>query len=124
MRFARLRDIVSTGGISVNIDVSCWSNRLTLALLIAVAGITLPASPAAAWNCPVHIKSAEDAIKRAETMKLSADAKGLIEQAKALVAEAKKHHTDANAKIDHANAMWKARAAQAQAEAAAAISTP
>jgi hypothetical protein len=40
------------------------------------------------------------------------------------VEEAKKHHTDAKAKIDHANAMWKARAAQAQAEAAAAISTP
>jgi len=69
-------------------------------------------------------KDPEDAIKKAEAMKLSHDAKGLIEQAKTLVEEAKKHHTEAKAKIDHANAMWKARAAQAQAEAAAAISTP
>jgi hypothetical protein len=126
MRFARLRGIVSTGGTSVNTAVSSWSHRLVfpLALFIAVAATTLPATPAAGWNCPVHIKSAEDAIKRAEAMKLTPDARGLIAQAKSLVAEAKKHHTDASAKIDHANAMWKARAAQAQAEAAAAISTP
>ncbi len=117
MRFARLRGMLA---------VSSWSHRLgfTLAFLIAVTGLTLHASTAAAWNCPVQIKSAEDAIKRAEAMKLSAEARGLVEQAKALVAESKKHHTDAKAKIDHANAMWKARAAQAQAEAAAAISTP
>jgi hypothetical protein len=70
---------------------------------MAVVTVALSTLPAAAWNCPVQIKSAEDAIKKAEAMKLSADAK---------------------AKIDHANAMWKARAAQAQAEAAAAISTP
>ena len=44
--------------------------------------------------------------------------------AKRLVEESKKHHIEAKAKIDHANAMWKAKAALAQAEAAAAISTP
>jgi hypothetical protein len=68
--------------------------------------------------------AAEDAIKKAEAMKLTPDAQGLIDKANALVAEAKAHHTDARAKIDHANAMWKARAAQAQAEAAAALSPP
>lgn len=97
---------------------------LSRGIAFALLAVVLTAAPAAAWNCPVQIKSAEDAIKKAEAMKLTPDAKGLIEQAKALLEEAKKNHTDAKAKIDHANAMWKARAAQAQAEAAAAISTP
>jgi hypothetical protein len=57
-------------------------------------------------------------------MKLGPEAKGLVEDAKKLLAESRKHHTDAKAKIDHANAMWKAKAALAEAEAAAAISTP
>ena len=93
-------------------------------VLPAVLAVGLATAPAAAWNCPVQIKSAEDAIKKAETMPLTPDARGLIEKAKALVAEAKANHTDAKAKIDHANAMWKARAAQAQAEAAAALALP
>jgi hypothetical protein len=76
------------------------------------------------WNCPVQIRAAEDAIKRAEVMKLSPEAKGLVEDAKRFLAESKKHHTDARTKLDHANAMWKAKAAQAEAESAAAISTP
>ena len=88
-------------------------------LFVAVAPI-----PAPAWNCPVQIKAAEDAIKKTETMKLGPEAKGLIEQAKKLVEEARTNHREAKAKIDHANAMWKAKAALAQAEAAAAISTP
>ena len=33
--------------------------------------VALSASPAAAWNCPVQIKSAEDTIKKAEAMKLT-----------------------------------------------------
>src|SRR5262245_38752810 len=96
------------------------------AALVAVSGLVLVvhATPVAAWNCPVQFKAAEDAIKRAETMKLSPDAKRLVDGAKQLLAEAKKHHIDATAKIDHANAMWKAKAALAEAEAAAAISTP
>jgi hypothetical protein len=56
-------------------------------------------------------------------MKLTGS-QGPVEQAKQMVADAKKNHTEAKAKIDHANAMWKAKAAQAQAEAAAAISAP
>ena len=51
-------------------------------------------------------------------------AKALVEDAKRFLAESKKHHADARAKIDHANAMWKAKAALAEAESAAAISTP
>ena len=90
-----------------------------LAFIFAVGPI-----PALAWNCPVQIKAAEDAIKRAGTMKLGPDAKGLIEQAKKFVEEARKDHREAKAKIDHANAIWKAKAALAQAEAAAAISAP
>ena len=93
---------------------------------IAGLALVLAAAPdlALAWNCPVQIKAAEDAIKKAELMKLTPEAKGLITQAKRLVEEAKKDHHDAKAKIDHANAMWKAKAALAQAESAAAISPP
>lgn len=94
------------------------------ALAVTLLGVALGAGPAAAWNCPVQIKAAEDTIKKAEAMKLTSEARALLEQAKKLVAEAKAHHTDPKAKIDHANAMWKAKAAQAQAESAAALSTP
>ena len=94
--------------------------------VVAIPGLALAAlaAPAAAWNCPVQIKAAEDAIKRAESMKLTPDAKRLVDGARVFLAEAKKHHIDATAKIDHANAMWKAKAAQAEAESASAISTP
>ena len=47
-----------------------------------------------------------------------------MDEAKKLVAESRKHHTEAKTKVDHAHAIWKAKAAQAQAESAAAISTP
>lgn len=98
---------------------------LTLAMAFAVASATvLGASPAAAWNCPVQIKAAEDTIKKAEAMKLTPDGRDLIDKAKKLVAEAKEHHTNARTKVEHANAMWKAKAAQAQAESAAALATP
>ena len=96
---------------------------LAVVLTVAVA-LAVASGAALAWNCPVQIKAAEDAIKKAEAMKLGPEAKGLVEDAKRLVAESTKHHTDAKAKIDHANAMWKAKAALAEAEAAAAISTP
>ena len=98
--------------------------RSMLAGWLAVLALGLPASPVSAWNCPVLIKAAEDTIKRTEAMKLTPEAKGLVEDAKRLLAEAKKHHAEARADIDHANAMWKAKAAEAEAEAAAAISTP
>jgi hypothetical protein len=98
--------------------------RLCWVLCALGLALGIQASPALAWNCPVQIKAAEDAIKKTETMKLGPEAKGLVDQAKRLLEEARKHHSDAKAKIDHANAMWKAKAALAQAEAAAAISSP
>lgn len=93
-------------------------------LATCVLALGVSASAAFAWNCPVQIKAAEDAINRAEAMKLTGEAKGLLEEAKRTLAEAKRNHANASAKIDHANAIWRAKAAQAQAEAAAALSTP
>jgi len=114
-----------TGGVhaGTSTEEDLMSRSLRAAWIGALV-LALGSSPALAWNCPVQIKAAEDAIKKAEAMKLGPEAKVLVEDAKKMVAEAKKHHTDAKAKIDHANAMWKAKAALAQAEAAAAISTP
>jgi hypothetical protein len=86
--------------------------------------MALTVGPALAWQCPVQIKAAEDAIKKAEALSLPPDARALVAQARQLVAESKKHHAEGNAKIDHANSMWKARAALAQAEAAATLATP
>ena len=98
--------------------------RRLLSVMSALAlALVFGVSPALAWNCPVQIKAAEDAIKRAETMKLGPDARALVNQAKKLVEEARRDHREAAAKIDHANAMWKAKAALAQADAAAALST-
>ena len=98
--------------------------RTFLMMWIVALALACAVGPALAWNCPIQIKAAEDTIKRVETMKLGADAKSLIDQAKKLLEEARKHHSNASAKIDHANAMWKAKAALAQADAAAAMSTP
>ena len=98
--------------------------RPLLAMPALALALVFGSGPALAWNCPVQIKAAEDAIKKAETMKLGPDARALVNQAKKLVEEARKHHRDADAKIDHANAIWKAKAALAQADAAAALSTP
>lgn len=92
------------------------------AVTVAVLGLSL--APAHAWNCGVQIRKAEEAIKTAEGMKLAPEAKALLDEAKKLVAESRKHHGDAKVKIDHANAIWKAKAALAQAEAVQAISTP
>ena len=41
-----------------------------------------------AWTRPVQIKGAEDAIRRAETMKLSPEARALVGEAKKPVAQA------------------------------------
>ena len=100
--------------------------RRHLSVLSLVCGLAwaLGTGSALGWNCPVHIRAAEDAIKRAEAMKLTPEAKALVEDAKRFLAESKKHHADARGKIDHANSMWKAKAALAEAESAAAISTP
>ncbi len=92
--------------------------------LVAVLVLMLAVGQASAWQCPVHLKAAEETIKKAESMNLPAEARALVAEAKKLWAEARKHHMEGNAKIDHANSMWKARAALAQAEAAVVLATP
>ncbi len=98
--------------------------RWTVAVLAPLALIAVTSGPALAWQCPVQWKAAEEAIKRAEALSLPPEAKALIADAKKLVAESKKHHNEGNAKIDHANSMWKAKAALAQAEVAAILASP
>ncbi len=92
-----------------------------------VVGVTLVltvATPALAWRCPREWKTAEEAITKAEGLNLTAEAKGLLGEAKRLVAESKKHHNEGNTKFEHAQSMWKARAAAAMAEAVITISQP
>jgi hypothetical protein len=91
---------------------------------VLAAGLAAAPGQALAWNCPVEIRAAEQAIKRAESANLPPEARPLVEDARRLLAESVQHHTSARSKIDHANAMWKARAAQAEAESAAALATP
>ena len=94
--------------------------------LVAIGPLVLVVTLAAGadLDCPAHIRSAEDSIKKAGAMTLGPEAKALVEKAQNALREAKKNLADARAKIDYANCMWKARAPQAQAESAAAISTP
>jgi hypothetical protein len=98
--------------------------RWTVAVLAPLALIAMTSGPALAWQCPVQWKAAEEAIKRAEALSLPPEAKALIADAKKLLVESKKHHNEGNAKIDHANSMWKAKAALAQAEVAAILASP
>jgi hypothetical protein len=96
-----------------------WGIAVTAgALVLLVAG------SAAAWQCPVQWKAAEEAVKKTEGMKVSPEGKAMIQDAKRLIAESKKHHTEGNTKIEHARAMWKAKAALAIAESVATISEP
>jgi hypothetical protein len=90
----------------------------------AGALVWLAAGSAAAWQCPVQWKAAEEAIKKTEGMKVAPEGKALIADAKRLLAESKKHHTEGNTKIEHARSMWKAKAALAIADSVATISEP
>ena len=85
-----------------------------LAALLSCAVVT----PALAFNCPVVIKQAEDAVKKAEAGKTTPETKGLIEEAKKSLAEAKGHHENAKVKKDHGDAVRKAKVALAFAEEA------
>jgi hypothetical protein len=93
-------------------------------LMTLVVLATVAVSPALAWQCPVQWKAAEEAIKKAEGMNVPPEAKAMLEDAKRFVAEAKKHHTEGNTKVEHARAMWKAKAALAIADSVATISQP
>jgi hypothetical protein len=90
---------------------------------VSVALVLAVAVPALAWKCPREWKTAEEAITRAEGLNLTPEAKGLLNDAKRLVAESKKHH-DGNTKFEHAQSMWKAKAAAAMADAVITISQP
>jgi hypothetical protein len=92
--------------------------------MMAGALVLLAAGPASAWQCPVQWKAAEEALKKTESMKVSPEGKTMLEDAKRLIAESKKHHVDGNTKVEHARAMWKAKAALAIAESVATISEP
>ena len=96
-----------------------WRVSVTAGALVLLA-----AGSASAWQCPVQWKAAEEAIKKTEGMKVAPEGKAMIEDAKRLVAESKKHHTEGNTKVEHARAMWKAKAALAIAESVATISEP
>ena len=90
----------------------------------AAVVVLLAAGPAPAWQCPVQWKAAEEAIKKAEAMKVAPEGKAMLEDAKRLVAESKKHHADGNTKVEHARSMWKAKAALAIADSVITISQP
>ena len=95
---------------------------------LAVLAVLLLASwgvlPATAYNCPVQIKQAEDLVKKAEAQAKTPEQKALLDEAKKLVSEAKSQHGEAKGKKDHADAVHKAKTAQALAEEIAALSTP
>ena len=93
-------------------------------VVAAGALVLLAAGPASAWQCPVQQKTAEEAIKKTEAMKVSPEGKAMLEDAKRLIAESKKHHVEGNTKVEHARSMWKAKAALAIAESVATISEP
>lgn len=92
--------------------------------VMAGALVLLAAGSVSAWQCPVQWKAAEEAVKKTEGMKVAPEGKTMLEDAKRLIAESKKHHIDGNTKIEHARAMWKAKAALAIAESVATISEP
>lgn len=96
-----------------------WGVSVTAGVLVLLA-----AGSAAAWQCPVQWKAAEEAVKKTESMKVAPEGKAMIEDAKRLIAESKKHHTEGNTKVEHARSMWKAKAALAIAESVATISEP
>ena len=90
----------------------------------AGALLLLATGPVSAWQCPVQLKAAEEAVKKTEAMKVAPEGKALLEDAKRMIAESRKHHAEGNTKIEHARSMWKAKAALAIAESVATISEP
>ena len=101
-----------------------WMVSAVAAPMVAAMIVLLAAGPALAWQCPVQWKAAEEAIKKAEGMKVAPEGKAMLGDAKGLIAESKKHLTEGNTKVEHARAMWKAKAALAIAESVATISEP
>jgi predicted PurR-regulated permease PerM len=90
---------------------------LLLFLLLALGG----GLPALANICPLLIQRAEELIKKAERGKPSPEARALLEEARKLVGEARASHEGVKGKPDHADAIRKAKTAQALAEEAAGL---
>ena len=97
--------------------------RRLLGLVAMATVVTLMASPAGAFTCPVHIKQAEDLIAKAEA-KVTPDTRGIVDEAKKTLMEAKAHHEKAKTKRDHAAAIRKAKVASALAEEAITLQSP
>jgi hypothetical protein len=97
---------------------------MTRILILSLVSLVALAPVAAAFNCPVVIKQAEDLIKKAEAGKVTADTKPLIEEAKKQLAEARAHHDNAKTKRDHGDAVRKAKVAAAFAEEAIILQNP
>lgn len=88
--------------------------RGRLAVAAAIALLTV-SRPAAAFNCPVAIKQAEDVVRKAEP-RATPDTRPLLEEARRYLTEARAHHEQARTKRDHGDAVRKAKFAQALAE--------
>ena len=95
--------------------------KVALAVLAFALMVSWGVLPAMAYNCPVQIKQAEELLKKAEGQAKTPETKALLTEAKKLLGEAKKSHGEAKAKMDHADAVRKAKTPQALAEEIAAI---
>ena len=100
------------------------AKKIALAVLTLALVVSWGVLPALAYNCPVQIKQAEELLKKAEMQAKSPETKALLDEAKKLLSEAKGQHGEAKGKKDHADAVRKAKTAQALAEEIAALSTP
>jgi hypothetical protein len=96
--------------------------KITLAVLAFALVLSWGVLPAMAYNCPVQIKQAEEMIKKAEMVAKSPETKALLAEAKKLLSEAKAGHEGAKAKFDHAEAVRKAKTAQALADEVSVLS--
>jgi hypothetical protein len=81
----------------------------------AALGLLAVAGPAAAFNCPVAIRQAEDLVRKAEP-RATPDTRPLLEEARRYLIEARAHHEQARTRRDHGDAVRKAKFAQALAE--------
>jgi hypothetical protein len=97
--------------------------RRFVVFVTMVSAVLMPASPARAFTCPVHIKQAEDLVAKAE-VKVTPETRGLVDEAKKMLVEAKAHHEQAKGKRDHAAAVRKAKVASALAEEAVTLQSP
>jgi hypothetical protein len=95
----------------------------SLAAVLTALGLLAAAGLAAAYNCPVVIRAAEEAIKKAEA-KATPETRPFLDEARKQLAEARAHHENAKSKRDHADAVRKARVATAFAEEALVLSGP